>query len=200
MKACLVSLCICLPWYASLLFAGDSAIHVVQGEARKYYHVRFDLAPENCELTVPITERMPRYSESNTYAFTSWGQFEVFVRRAAFPVPAPHTQREFLILRMPGTDPHTHPEAKRLLASKRDLFDALQRMKTEGAGTVSVIVELNPFMRVLNQDPLRIELTGRNIFFRQAYGQYIDYLGPLRPEDRHIDIPKAPAGPEGTGE
>jgi hypothetical protein len=200
MRTCIVHLLLCLLGTPIQAVAGSGAVHVVQGEARKYYHVRFDLTPENCELSVPLTERMPRYSDSNTYEFTSWGQFEVFVRRTAFPVPAPHTNREFLILRMPATDPGSHPKGKRLLARKRDLFDAILRMKTENAGRVEVIVELNPFMRVVSHDPLRVELTGRNIFFRQAYGQYIDYMGPLRSEDRHIDISPSPDGPAGVRE
>ena len=154
-------------------------IHVAHGKYGDYYHVRFTLTPDNCELTVSLSERRPRYSDSNEYTFAEGGQFEVFVRKQDFPVPSPHTSRTFLILRMPWTDPSAQ-HAEKHISAKRVLFDKIKRMKTEGKGTVEVVVELNPYVTVLNRDPLTVELSGRNIFFRQAHSQYIDYVGPLK--------------------
>ena len=161
---------------------GEVDIHVAPGKYNEYYHLRFGLTPDNCELTVPLTERRHRYAGNNEYTFAEGGQFEVFVRTSAFPVPAPHTDREFLILRMPWTDPD-HPKASRFIARKRKLFDAILAMKTRGEGAVDVVVELNPFVNVLKKNPLILELSGRNIFFRQAHRQYIDYVGPLKKQD-----------------
>ena len=168
-----------LAFAATHATAETSRIHVAPGKYNDYYHVRFVLTPGNCELSVPVSERFPRYSEDNAYTFSRGGQFEVFVRRKDFPVPAPHTDREFLILRMPRTSPdHTH--AAEYIAKKRKLFEQIRKMKTDGTDNVEVIVELNPYITVLERDPLTVELSGRNIFFRQAHGQYIDHVGPLK--------------------
>ncbi len=165
-----------------ILAASAAEVNVAPGRYRDYYHVHFRLTPENCELSVPVSERQPKYSESNEYEFSEGGQFEVFVRKADFPIPAPHTDREFLILRMPWTDPE-YGEAEQYIAGKRALFDRIHKMKAEAEGTVGVVVQLNPYVEILNEDPPDVVLTGRNIFFRQAYGKYIDYVGPLKPED-----------------
>jgi hypothetical protein len=153
-------------------------IHVAPGVFKDYFHIEFELTPENCELTVPVSERLSIYGGSNEYEFAAGGQFEVFIRKDAFPVPAPHTNADFLILRMPYTDPSA-PDAELLIESKYSLFNRIKRMKEDGVGAVTVVIELNPYMTVLNTDPLMVELSGRNIFFRQAHGRYIDFVGPL---------------------
>ena len=160
--------------------AGTGAeIHVAPGKYNDYYHIRFALTPDNCELTVPLPERRPKYKGSNVFEFAEGGQFEVFVRKDEFPVPAPHTDRIYLILRMPWTNPHK-PAAPLSLSEKRKLFDAIRVMKTNGRGKVEVTVQLNPYVTLVEADPLRLELSGRNIFFRHAHGRYVDYVGPLR--------------------
>ncbi|MFW6457541.1 MAG: hypothetical protein ACOC0A_04525 [Planctomycetota bacterium] len=162
--------------------ASNSDIHVVPGKYRTYYHIRFRLTPENCELSVPVSERQPKYSDTNEYSFSEGGQFEVFVRKADFPIPSPYPDREFLILRMPWTNP-SESNAEQFISAKRKLFERIRKMKEEGGEPVEVTIELNPYVKVLSEDPLTVELEQRNIFFRQAYGQYIDYVGELKDED-----------------
>lgn len=154
-------------------------IKVSPGKYKDYYHLRYDLTPENCELSVPLTERQPRYATRNDYTFEDGGQFEVFIRRDQFPVKSPDGKWEFLILRMPWTNPDLGV-AEHSISRKRSLYDAILKMKKEGEGSVSVVVELNPFVQISRKEPLSLELTGRNVFFRQALGQYINYLGPLQ--------------------
>ncbi|GAA4650325.1 hypothetical protein GCM10023116_26080 [Kistimonas scapharcae] len=153
-------------------------IHVSPGKYNDYYHLRFALTPENCKLSIPPTERQHRFA-NNTYEFSESGQFEVFIRKQAFPIPAPHISSEFLILRMPSTAPDT-PDAHHHIAAKRALFEQIQTMKSKGKGSVDVSIELNPYVTVLKRTPLTLELSGRNVFFRQAKGEYIDYVGPLK--------------------
>ena len=159
-----------------------NSIVVAAGKCNDYYHVKVTLTPENSELTVSFDER-PQTTPyiDNKYEFSSWGQFEVFVDRNVFPVPAPHFTKKYLILRMPGTKPGSE-KAKKYIEEKRRLFEEIKNMKLSGKGQVEVIVELNPYINVLSKDPLRVELSGRNIFFRDAHGRYIDYLGPLKEE------------------
>ena len=87
-----------------------------------------------------------------------------------------------MILRMPYTSPDT-PDADQKIADKRSLFDRIQRMKTDGRGSVEVVIELDKVVR-LAEEPLAVRMNGVNVFFRHAFGRYIDYTGPLRKEDR----------------
>ncbi len=153
-------------------------IVVSPGKWGDYYHLKFILTPENTELTVSMKERRDKWGK-NEYEFTPRGQFEVFVDKSVFPVSAPHFERKHLILRMPGTEPNS-VNADEYIAQKKQLFENIKKMKLSGEGKVEVIVQLNPYMEVISKDPLRLELSGRNIFFRDAGGKYIDYLGPLR--------------------
>jgi hypothetical protein len=162
------------------IFAYTPDIHISHGKYNDYYHMRFVLTPENCELTVPLSERFPKYDKTNEYSFSDGGQFEVFIRKSQFPVSAPHTNRDYLILRMPWTNPAL-PDSNQHIAVKRQLFEKIRKMKGDNKGSVEVVVELNPYVSVLEKQPLSLELTGRNIFFRHAHGGYIDYIGPLVP-------------------
>ena len=168
---------------ATPIFAAEfSGINVAHGKYNDYYHMIFTLTPQNCELAVPSSERKNKYGESNQFSFSEGGQFEVFIRKTVFPIPAPHTESEFLILRMPWTDPSSG-DAERNILVKRRLFERIRNMKTEGKGRIEVTIELNPYITVLNKNPLKIELSGRVIFFRQVHGQYIDHVGLLNPKD-----------------
>jgi hypothetical protein len=169
----------CIISWTALAMAGESKIHVSPGKYLDYYHIQFELTSDNCELEIPISERKPKYAKSNEYKISEGGQFEVFVRKSHFPIPAPHSKSEFLILRMSWTDPDS-PGADQKIAGKQRLFNAIRKMKSDGNGRVNVILELNPYVTVLRKKPLSLELSGRNIFFRHADGEYIDYLGRLK--------------------
>ena len=152
-------------------------ISASEGKYTRYYHLLLKLHPQDFELTVPTDQRRPRYTAENQYEFSENGQFEIFVRKEAFPVPAPKCER-YIIIRMPGTDPSSANAAPKL-ERKRALFDALKELKHSGAGAYDVAIELNPYVQVVKRDPLQLELTECNVFFRQADGAYIDRIGPL---------------------
>ena len=171
----------CLVFTTNISVAKALKIHIAHGRFHDYYHMQFTLTPENCELTIPISERHPIYTESNTYTFAEGGQFEVFVRKSDFPIPSPGIHSKFLILRMPWTAP-SYADSENYIRAKGILFDRIRKMKTKGKGSVEIIIELNPYITVRKKNPLKIELSGRNIFFRQAYGRYINYVGALKKE------------------
>jgi hypothetical protein len=152
-------------------------IHASEGKYTRYYHLLLKLRSQDFELTVPIDQRRPRYETDNRYEFKSNGQFEIFVSKEAFPVPAPKCAR-YIIVRMPGTNPST-PDITRKLEQKRALFNALKELKSSGADVLDVAIELNPYVQVVTRDPLQLELTQCNVFFRQAAGAYVDHVGPL---------------------
>jgi len=158
-------------------------IHVSAGKYARYYHLQLDLRSQDFELTVPVDQRQPRYGTENRYELSENGQFEIFVRKDAFPVPAPRCER-YIIVRMPGTAPSA-PDATAKLARKRALFDALKALKSAATGQQALVIELNPYVRVVTNHPLRLELTQCNVFFRQADGAYIDHV------DRVDSVPHA---------
>lgn len=162
-------------------------LHVVTGKyGHQFYHLRYLLTPGNCELTLPHDQRPPRYGDSNASTFEQGGQFEVFIPASAFPVAVetPDNKPGFLILRMPYTAPDDQ-DAARKIAGKRSLFDRIQRMKREGKESVEVVIEL-PLnqVEVLEKHPLKVKMSGINLSFRQAFGRYIGYTGPLKEEDK----------------
>jgi len=162
----------------TLTFAQDSIV-IAPGKYFDYYHVKYTLTPENCELAVSDQERPLKTPYiSNKYEFYDDGMFEVFVDKKDFPAVT-HFNKKYLILRMPGGDPED-------VAAKRKLFEAIKTMKEFRKGSVEVVVELgtsNFGTKVVSRKPLVIEIEGRNIFFRDSHGKYIDYLGPLKEKD-----------------
>jgi hypothetical protein len=61
---------------------------------------------------------------------------------------------------MPWTAPDT-PGAKEKIAAKEALLIG--------------VVELNPYVEVVGRDPLQLQLTQCNVFFRHALGAYVDH-------------------------
>lgn len=157
------------------LFAGSSIacaqkeekrqpeISVVEEVTGKYYHFKFTLTPENSEL--PPQD----FSEHS-------GDFYVFIDKAAFPVRAPERCSR-IVLRMPLTFNAAYKTALEGIASKRNIYEQIKKMQETGAGSVAAIVGLNPNFIVKSENPLRVELTGCDVFFRDDNGKYIDYLG-----------------------
>lgn len=159
-------------------------VQVVTGKnGHKFYHLRYLLTPANCELSISNQARHPRYSGSNAYTFEKGGQFEVFIRYSDFPVvtETPDNKPEFMILRMLYTSPD-QPNADHKIANKRKLFERIQQMKTDAKGSVEVIIELDK-VNVVSEQPLSVRMKGINLFFRHAFGSYIDYTGPLKGQE-----------------
>ena len=123
-------------------------IKVNPGKYSNYYHMKFELLSGQYELNAE-------------YGFNKGGQFEVFVPKEHFPIAAPKC-KENIIIRMP----HSKSESK-----KRALFDSLSASKS-----VTVTLELNPYINVLKTSPLEIELQYCNVFFRHRAGDYFDQL------------------------
>jgi len=165
-------------------------IYTVPGRIGDCYHLPFTLTPKNCELSISTSERTPKYGGSNEYEFAEGGQFEVFIKKENFPIPVSNHKGRYVILRMPYTF-SGQTNALASLTDKRKLFDRIQKMKSENKGSVNIIVELlREYIIIKKKKPLTIELEYPNVWFRHAYGKYIDYVGPLRKEDNHAKPPE----------
>ena len=153
---------------------GDGELHVQTSESgTNYYHVEFVLTPDNTRLQL-MNRDVLGDGQGNA---TSDGQFEIYVKRRGFPVPVGSFNR-YLILRMSATE-NAELNPKKVKA-KQKLYAKIRKMVERGKGKVHVVLELNPYVERVSNDPVRVRLTERNIFFRHAHGRYIDYLGDLK--------------------
>ena len=123
-------------------------IKVNSGKYSDYYHIKYELTSGN-------------YSVNSEYGFNKGGQFEVFVPKEHFPISAPSCNKN-IIIRMP----YSNYEKR-----KRALYNELLLSKT-----ITVTLELNPYVKVLNKNPLQVELEYCNVFFRHRAGDYFDQL------------------------
>ena len=130
------------------LLSSAQALKINPGKYFDYYHMRYQL-------------QAGKYKVNRQYGFNPGGQFEVLVPKQYFPIPAPNCNSN-IIIRMP----YSNNEAK-----KRALYDALLASET-----LSVVLELNPYFNLLEQEPLQLELQYCNVFFRHRGGDYYDQL------------------------
>ena len=152
------------PWTPARARA-DAPIVAQPGRYGPYYHLRLELTAADVDFAA--SDRRAR----------SGGQFQLRLRRDRFPVAAPRC-RGPIILRMPWTAPDT-PDAADKIAAKEALLARLLALAEAPGEAVAVVLELNPYVEVVSRTPLRVRLTGCNVFFRQAFGAYVDRTGPV---------------------
>ncbi|MCF7887676.1 MAG: hypothetical protein K9L76_00200 [Candidatus Omnitrophica bacterium] len=181
----------------SFLHAEDIQIHKTTTNGMVYYHIKYILTPENTLLSndpkVVAALGLKRNAENyrkdildeQSVNFKKYGQFEIFIPAKRFPCKGSH-KSGYIILRMPQTlvdneysDHSKDPKRYDYVAEKQALYNRIKAMKESGEGSVEVIVELNPYVEVKSKNPLKLELTQPNVFFRTAYGRYIDHVGSL---------------------
>jgi hypothetical protein len=141
-----------------------STIFVNPGKYAQYYHMHINLIAKAID-----------FSKSD-HAIKPGGQFEIRLRPELFPVTAPNC-KGLIILRMPWTNPDS-TNADRKIAVKNDLLERILSLK-KSQNSIPVSVELNPYMKIMSHEPLKVQLTQCNIFFRHANGGYIEHTGPL---------------------
>lgn len=156
-----------LPAGAAAQTAAAEAPPIVANPGRygPYYHLRMVLTAESVRLG--DSDRQVR----------DGGQFEIRLRPDHFPIPAPACSGA-LILRMPWSSSLT-PGAAEKIQAKAAVLDRIRRLESNPGERVPVVVELNPYVRVTHTSPLRVALTGCNVFFRHALGGYVDHLEPI---------------------
>jgi len=84
-----------------------------------------------------------------------------------------------IILRMPSTNP-LGQQAQQSISEKKTLFERIQSMISTHSGSVEVVIELNPYVEKIRNNPLALQLTQCNVFFRQAQNRYVDYTDKLK--------------------
>ena len=203
MKFLIVSLLIVFLIY-SFAFAEDIQIYTSTTKGMTYYHIKYILTPENTLLPndpkVVVEFGLKRNAENyrkeiideQSINFKGYGQFEIFIPVEEFLFA--HHKSGYVIVRMPQTlgdnEYSTHSKDTKgydCVVEKQALYNRIKEMKESGKGSVDVVIELNPYVRVKSKNPLELELTNRNVFFRSAHGRYIDYVRQLYSQKPRIN-------------
>jgi hypothetical protein len=66
------------------------------------------------------------------------------------------------------------------LASKRELWLQIVALHEERLEQLEVILELNPYVKVLSEKPMLLKLDHCNLYFRTADNAYIDHLNAVQ--------------------
>ena len=151
--------------------AGDAIdknvkIHTSKTKLQAYYHIEYEITPDNFVMPKPISDDVLK---------ADGGQFEVYIKKHLFPINAPHCKKE-IILRMPWTK-SSLKNASQFIEEKVALYKKLLDVSEGKRSDLKVIIELNPYVQVTSTNPLNVELTQCNVFFRSSHGRYIDYPG-----------------------
>ena len=144
----------------------SKGIYTVKSKSKTYYHVEFKVTPDNFVMPKPISDDVLK---------ADGGQFEVYIKKHLFPINAPHCKKE-IILRMPWTK-SSLKNASQFIEEKVALYKKLLDVSEGKRSDLKVIIELNPYVQVTSTNPLNVELTQCNVFFRSSHGRYIDYPG-----------------------
>ncbi|MCG2713761.1 MAG: hypothetical protein L6308_02810 [Candidatus Omnitrophica bacterium] len=160
---------------AALAQGNAADVYIAKGKYWDYYHIKFTLTPKNILL---VLKGYDKYGPSK-YEFED-GMFQVFIPKDKFPISAPNC-KEYIILRMLMTIGDLNKD--KFIAEKKVIFNKIKEMKESGKGQVEVIIQLNNSdadIQIKSKDPLALELEGCNVWFRDAHGRYIDYVGELK--------------------
>ena len=131
-------------------------IYMSQGKYTTYYHIAFKLIQTNFIL--------PQKQISNN------GQFEILISKSKFPIDAPNCNKN-IILRMPST---SAAKDVKPYEGREALFNKILEVKKGTIKSLDVVIELNPYINILNANPPDIQLQYCNVFFRTSKDQYIN--------------------------
>lgn len=182
--------------------AQDVAINTTIGKdgvERTYYHLRYTLTQDNSTLVTPDEWLQCHYSVvwgepinpegcwCNRPYWVRNGTFVIYLKKDVFPVLS-DCKSDWLKLRMNGNrdvDVYETSEAalEDALASKRELWLQIVDLHEGRLEHLEVILELNPYVKVLSETPLILKLDHCNLYFRTADNAYIDHLNAVRVDE-----------------
>jgi len=168
--ACLICTVFVLTPLSSVNGADEKSykIHVKKGKKQDYYHMEYVLTADNLIMTE---------AKSALNLVNDGGKFTVHIKKNAFPLAAPSC-KERIELIMPMTK-STHLSALKKIRKKRELHNALWEVVNGTRKEQKIILEINPYFKIVNQAPIELELTKCSIYFRTARDAYVDYIGNL---------------------
>lgn len=158
------------------------------GVCRDYYHLSHRLEPNNFTLITPsewlqchyciVWEEPidPQGCLHNRSAFNDSGGFTLYLDKSSFAVES-GCQSEWLKLRMKTLGEGA--QTKEAIDAKRQLWESIQKVAAGELAHLDVILELNPYCRVINAEPLEVRLDYCNVSFRSVDGYYVDHTGAV---------------------
>lgn len=181
------------------LMAHDVAINTTVGKdglERTYYHLSYTLTQDNSTLVTPDEWLQCHYAEvwgepinpegcwCNRPYWVGNGTFVIYLKKDLFPILS-GCKSDWLKLKMKVNrhgDVYETSEAalEDALESKRELWLQIVDLHEGRLEQLEVILELNPYVKVLSETPLRLKLNHCNLYFRTADNAYIDHLNAVR--------------------
>lgn len=107
------------------------------------------------------------------YQFSDGGMFEIFIEPPLANIS--HPQCNLITVRMPWTD-NLLENAADFVSEKRNTFDEIMAVKNGVLNSTQVVLQLDPYFEIDDGTP---RLTRCTVFFRQAFGRYIDNVEPI---------------------
>ena len=113
-----------------------------------------------------------------------WITFVIYLKKDVFPVLS-DCKSDWLKLRMNGNrhvDVYETSEAalEDALASKRELWLQIVDLHEGRLEHLEVILELNPYVKVISETPLILKLDHCNLYFRTADNAYVNHLKAIQ--------------------
>ena len=159
------------------------------GVCRDYYHLSHRLEPNNFTLITPsewlqchycIVWKEPIDPQGclhNRCALDAHGGFTLYLDKSSFPVDS-DCKSEWLKLSMKTLGEGAQTEAA--INAKRQLWESIQKVVAGELAHLDVILELNPYCRVIKAEPLKVRLDYCNVFFRSVNGYYVDHTEAVK--------------------
>ena len=181
--------------WISPLTAQDVAINTTLGKdgvERSYYHLKYTLTRENSTLVTPKEWLQchycvvwqepinPKGCYHNRCYWDGSGNFIVYIKKDVFPIPS-GCNSDWLKLEMkPNRSGRVYETSEAALShaleSKRQLWLQIIELHEARLEQLEVVLELNPYVTVLSESPLRLKLDHCNLYFRTADNAYVDHL------------------------
>jgi hypothetical protein len=193
-----VLLLFCSMLFSTSLMAQEVVVNTTIGKdgvKRTYYHLKYTLTPDNSTLVTPKEWLQCHYSKvwgepinpegcwCNRPYWVGNGTFVIYLKQDLFPILS-DCKSDWLKLRMkPNRSECVYEATEAALAhaleSKRELWLQIVALHEGKLEQLEVILELNPYVTVLSESPLRLKLDHCNLYFRTADNAYIDHLNAV---------------------
>ena len=107
----------------------------------------------------------------------------IYIKKDVFPIPA-ECNSDWLLLKMnanrsPSVYESGEAVLEHALKTKHDLWRQITALHEGNIERLEVVIELNPYVTVLSETPLKLKLDHCNLYFRTADNAYLHHLRPV---------------------
>ena len=180
------------------LSAQDVTVNTTVGKdgvERKYYHLKYTLTRDNSTLVTPKEWLQCKYAIvwgepinpngcwCREPCWDGSGGFVIYIKKDVFPIPA-ECNSDWLLLKMnanrsPSVYESGEAVLEHALKTKHDLWRQITALHEGNIERLEIVIELNPYVTVLSETPLKLKLDHCNLYFRTADNAYLHHLRPV---------------------